>query len=437
MKTIRMPAFFIIAVLLVNFPVMAQENNKDTTAASTTADAAFQKESADKVAVADDKNASSRKKDEKKYDIKLSGTLYSEWFYEVTNANSAGATKANQFRITRAYITLDKQFNDIFSAKIQSDFLEGYNDLKLKNSTPAAQTKADEVDKTTTKYSYNGILKNAYVQAKYGIDPVDMTLQVGLIGTPILSMIDKQSGYRWIVSNYIDGAKNILGNKTWGAKNDVSLNDNSADLGASLSIQVMKMITMTYAVTNGEGYKSVIEQVSNNNSNYRGKAQYGVITLSPVKFVYLNGFVRHEYEEKASTADKTIDKQCLYGGGGAGVDMMGVKLGGYYAYGFHEYYANGNSGVKDSRARVLDTYLNTDLKELAGFPILVYGRFAWGKDNAGDKSTKRKDTYLWAAGLGYEFNHYIKAGVYYEDYNIDYAWNNHSRTFYVKTEVKI
>jgi len=436
MKSIRIPVFFIIAVLLVNFPVMAQENSKDATSVTTSADATLQKEATDKVAVADDKNASDKKKDEKKYDIKLSGNLYSEWFYEVTNANSAGAVKANQFRVTRAYITLEKQFNDIFSAKIQSDFLEGYSDLKMKNSTPAAQTKADEVDKTTTRYSYNGILKNAYVQAKYGIDPVDMTLQLGLIGTPILGMIDKQSGYRWINANYIDASKILLGNKTWGAKNDVSLNDNSADLGASLSIEVMKMITMTYAVTNGEGYKSVVEQVSsNNNSNYRGKAQYGVITVSPVKFVYLNGFIRHEYEEKASTSDKTIDKQCLYGGGGAGINITGVRLGGYYAYGFHEYYANGNSGVKDSRARILDTYLNTNLKELAGFPILVYGRFAWGKDNAGKQ--KHKDTYLWAAGFGYEFNQYIKAGVYYEDYNIDYAWNKHSRTFYVKTEAKI
>lgn len=366
------------------------------------------------------------KKDEKKYDLKLSGILFTQYYQEISNPQYQNVSEAGNFQVTRAYITLDKQFDDIFSARITADFIEGLNDLKMKNNT---DPKADEVNKTASKYSYSGILKNAYLQAKYGIQPVDITFQVGMIGTPIISMIDKQSGYRWISGNYIDGSKNLLGNKSYGSGSDNSLNDNSADLGVSLSVEAIKMITLTYAVTNGEGFKCVVE-----NNKYHGKAQYGVITVSPVRFLYLNGFMRHEFEETKSKWDTTYkDKTCLYGGAGAGIDLMGIKFGGYYAMGTHE-----TSDTRDSKSRLLDFYLNTNMKELAGLPVLVYGRMAWGKDDKVVAVTgKENSAFVWAAGLGYEFNNNVKAGVYYEDYTIDYAVNDHARTFYVKSEIKL
>lgn len=94
------------------------------------------------------------------------------------------------------------------------------------------------------------------------MDIVDAKLQVGMIGTPFIGFIDKQSDYRWIEQNYVDQAKTVL----------VASIDNSSDMGISLDLSFMKMIKATAVLVNGEGYKKVNESDLGDD----GKAHYGL-----------------------------------------------------------------------------------------------------------------------------------------------------------------
>ncbi len=115
--------------------------------------------------------------------------------------------------------------------------------IQLKSE--GTDSNGDDVETETPYYGF--FLKNAYLQAKNDLGAATLTTQFGLIGTPVIGLADKVSDYRWIYNNFIDKSKNLLGTSI----------DTSADLGISVKADIMKMVSITGAYMNGEGYKGV------------------------------------------------------------------------------------------------------------------------------------------------------------------------------------
>ena len=349
---------------------------------------------------AQDANVTKETEKKDSSDLKISGKVYLQYAHQIKDANDKDISKTRAFQVTRAYITLEKQLSDIFSVKVNADAI----DLDDGNAE-------DE-------HVYDFFLKNAYLQAKNKFDDnFSVTVQAGLLGTPITGLVDNQSGYRWINNNYIDQSK-----KMFGLNSGSKLGENSTDLGLNVKFDIMKMVDLTYTVTNGEGYKQIEEAEKES-----GKAQYAVATIKPIRGIFINGYLRHALEQIENKDKSEVEKSDMYYGGGLGFDMIGVKVGGTYSYGFHK-----TDGDKDHKYSLMDIYFNANLKEMTEVPVLVYGRFAMGEDKEVDDAK----TTVWAFGAGYQFNKHFKAGLYFENYSYEDAANDDERTLYVKAEAK-
>ena len=256
------------------------------------------------------------KADEPKPVVDVSGVLYLDWGY-VQKANEASSLKegSDTMRLQRAYLNFAKKIDDMWSVKVTLDGVgiavkettvddDGGNDDGIIDE--------DEVS-TSTKANNVMFIKNAYVQMKKDLDPITLTVQYGVVGTPIIGAGDGMSGARWIYNTYLDKSGDLLGDTI-----DVS----SADLGLKADISLMKMVTLTGMYANGSNYKFTEDQ------QVTDKAYWGVLSITPIKELAINGYY-HTRDVAPGSEDNTV----TYYGGGIGWSDKSFKVGGNFILG--------------------------------------------------------------------------------------------------------
>ena len=368
------------------------------------------------------------------------------------------------FAIDRLYLKWDHELGKNFSYHITLDVAPD-------------QFSASTFSATTTN-SYVPFVKAAHLRAKGGDDNLFLTFDVGVVGTPIMSNRNKMSDSRWFEDTMHNGHKNLIGMVTAapgaiakgidGSSGDY---DQSADLGLFLELKVLKMISLTLGASTGEGHANVSKDLI---PNYAGKAWYGDLFVEPVKGLYLHGYMRFQNVQFLNAMDQTVKtsegKDAWYAGGGAGINMMGIRVGADFESG--QVIIKKATALGGDQARnffVLNAWLNWNLNEIAGFPMLVVGRLSYGMFNDAYATYTGGtgvvyDTVYWNAGLGWQFNKNVKfvlmfemnmysdAEIYmsmgfnpYDTDNMALAkatnttnggWNNTTSAIKLKTEVK-
>ncbi|MBP7582575.1 MAG: hypothetical protein KBA61_00990 [Spirochaetes bacterium] len=349
--------------------------------------------------------------------VKVSGTMYLEWVK--TMENRLEAENVNTFRIQRVYLDFRKKIDDVWSARATLD---------VGNDNGATDTR------------YQAYIKYAYLQGAFNLGFGTLTAQFGMIGTPVIGLIDSQSDYRWLNQNYIDAAKALLyrqSNAT-GATPGQSI-DSSADLGLSLSLKVASMVTITGAITNGEGYKTGDELAAGDD----GKAMYGMLTVTPISGLFLSGFYMNRVTDDAEAGDNYVN----YYGANAIYVFQGIRVGVSYVMAKVSTFAVGDPEAEVAEYTLIDAFIMANLKGFTGMPILLAGRYAMGSteyaEGYGASNGFTSDVTIWAVGVGYQFNDNVRVMAYLEDQSSSSSdiaareWDNSNRNFYVKAEAKL
>ncbi len=353
--------------------------------------------------------------------LKVSGRLYMQWYDTVTNRNEEESV--NSFELTRAYLIFAKDFDEVWGARVTLD--------------------AGNDNGEDTRYQM--YVKFAYLQARLAMGPGILTFRAGMIPLAVGDKINALSDYRWIADNYISGSSVVIYNDTAGK--GLSL-DSTADLGVGMNLALGKIISLDLQATNGDGYKRTQEKASSTVAENAddGKAYMAMLTLRPIDVIYILAYARyqetldHEYRRDNFKAYAGGSVMYISGPVKVGVNVVAARAS-----------QKDVSALPDDDALVrnylvTDAFVHINLAGITGVPILMAGRYAFGRTDfdegyaANDGS--RAEVTLWAVGLGWRFNEYIRFMAYYEDRNSvsdDIAaldWEEHDRVFYVKNEVR-
>jgi hypothetical protein len=446
----------ITAVALVcSLPVLSQEKkDKDKT----------EKE---KAAAEPAKQEIKPDKDMSKLWVDLSGVMYLEWAYQsgFKYTGTGSWTKStrwgidasdpanplavspvnysiknnNTFRMQRAYLTLKKQIGDMFSIKVTTD-----------------------IDPNGSDFIY---LKYGFVQfyKEFGtsVGSISLKAQLGKIGTPVIGITDYLNDLRWLGPNYLNISKLVLNGKSY---------DDSADLGGLVSLNILKLATLEYSLTNGEGYKA------DNNETYGGKAHTLLVSANPVSYLkelYVNFYGRWEDTNKDrldTTPTKLvtplmpfkysgIDDRSYMGCGVAWYSDL-IKAGAnFFVPETHFSRTILWSGLGTAtpytgftkryriKSYLVDSWINVNLGAVTPAGILLLGRCAYGKELKSLLGNQRqsRETLVLGGGLGYQFNQYFRMAVYYETirytlgtkvHNISLKDPTANNNVYIKVEAK-
>ena len=355
--------------------------------------------------------------------LKVSGVIFTEYAYltgyqpgsawnqQIEDTGKYRGQNENQnstFRVNRVYLNFRKNISETVSMRVTTD-VEGSDTTAL-----------------------NLYLKYAFVQYQesfFGFMTVNF--QFGLIGTPIIGLMDDISDCRWIYQNLYDKSANLL--RGFGA-------DSSADFGLRLSLTFANMVTVTGGVVNGEGYKKATETAG---SNFDGKAYFATLTVNPIASVYINGFFRYEEDAADNTAASSgISSEVLYGFGAAYKSKL-------ITAGVHAFYLwnNDKSGAYRIHTSYMlaEAYVMANLGEvIPSVPLLIHGRYGYGIEYGNEISNGSEDytTQMLAFGLGWQFVDGLRVLAYYETYMYDrntdvgYELPLDASNFMVKAEVK-
>jgi len=351
--------------------------------------------------------------------VEVGGLAYLEWSKELKHSDTRTPDEnTNTFAIKRVYLDFKKKLDDMWSVRVTTDVgqvdSKSSKDFVTKSGTPD-DTKSKVESKTN---GYTVFLKYAYVEAKEKFDFADVKFNFGMIGTPLIGFVDKQSDYRWLEQNYADQAKTVLYSK---AGKGESI-DHSADMGLSLEVSMFnKLLTLTGAYTNGEGYKYADEVKLGDD----GKTYYGMATIMPIKDLYLFGIYRNQ-----ETNDMIDDNYNMYYGGGLVYADELFKVGAMYLLPEVSTKKTGQAAV-ENKYKLFDSWLNIRLDTIISMPVIVVGRYAFGENKDVDKSKVTS----WAAGLGYHVANGLRAVVYYQNVKSE-ARDDPDTKIFVKTEVK-
>ncbi len=349
-------------------------------------------------------------KEEPKPIMDISGVMYL-WWQDAMDTEGTAATKARKgdhFQMNRVYLNFAKKFDDVWSMKVTTDI----------SSTGTNDT----TDGTDTMF-----FKNAYLQMKQDFDPIVLTVQYGLVGTPISGLIDGKSGYRWINNNYFDNSKALLVSGTDGKA--LSL-DPTADMGVKADIAVMKMVTFTGMYSNGEGYSRGFSEDKNDVT----KAYYGMVTLNPVKELSIAGFYKTLQGESTLNVKTTAmnDNNYLNTIGGSVIWSDDTfKVGASY----FKPKQKDSATNRTTKYTLFDAFANINLKSLIDIPVLLAGRYAQGTS---ELSTGDVKSTAWEAGLGYKFAKNVDVLAMYQvvDLGSSNSLGNNAganKSFWIKT----
>ncbi len=367
------------------------------------------------------------KQEEKKPEespIKISGVNFSS-ISMVTGAVPKSTFALNllpivNFSIDRLYLKWDHELGKNFSYHV---ILDVAPDVFTSSGSSVA----------TASNSYVPFVKNAYLRAKGGDDNLFINFDFGIVGTPILNNRNKMADTRWFEDTMHNGHKNIIGmitadptkivRGTDGTSSSAGDYDQSADLGLMLEVKFFKMISLTLGASTGEGHANISKDLL---PNYAGKAWYGDLFVEPVKGLYVHGFMRYQNIQFYNAMDNFSGgatgegKDAWFAGAGVGINMMGIRLGADFESG--QIIIKKPTDLGGDQARnifVLNAWLNWNLNEIAGFPMLVVGRLSYGMYNDAYKSYTGGmgvvyDTVYWNAGLGWQFNKNVKLVLLFE-----------------------
>jgi hypothetical protein len=335
--------------------------------------------------------------------IDVSGVLFFDYSYiqeAKDKLNDANTTKNRQsFNLTRAYVNFNKKIDDVWSAKVTLD---------------GGSLASSDSNKTSVEF-----VKNAYFQMAQNFGAADLKVQGGLVGTPIIGLLDGFTGSRWIYQNYIDKTSDIT---------DKSIDVSSADTGLKADFNIMKMVTITGMCSNGDGYKK-----TTTDNDTVTKSYYGVVNVNP--FAALNVFGYYHWHDTATISDKNY---VSFIGGGAAWGDKAIKVG--VAYTMH----SGKAADVKEESTIIELWANVNLQQFAGVPVLLIGRYAMGKyekDTTPNK-IKNKGSAIWA-GVGYQVNSNVQfAAMYKTDTLTDKnaagtkTKDLENSTMFVKSEIK-
>jgi len=306
------------------------------------------------------------------------GTIKGKFYLGLKFEDVGTSVNANDmFVLERIYFTYKKKIGAGFSMRITTDII-GNEKNAAGDDTP-----------------YTPYIKYGYLQWKKDFGPVKIKSQLGMVGTPTLGLADKLGGMRWVTKNYFDDSKI----------------DNSADLGMNLSLNILKMVTLSGAVTSGEGYKDVAAGETDNS-----KAINGLLVVNPMKELYISGFIR-------TNGHNGLNENDMYFGGGVAWKTKLLKTGANYAY-----VMQNNSASKD---HLVDVWANLNLKSVINIPLLVMGRFNLNMNTVADTiSTKI------LGGVGYKFNGYVQTMLLYKVTDTFDDATDAVHSIYLKVEAK-
>ncbi len=365
--------------------------------------------------------------------VKVSGVMYLEWVKSLSNYTDSGE-KENTFKVQRVYLNFQKKIDDIWSVRATLDVGSNY-------VTEAETETGDEVTVEGLDSRYSAYIKYAYLQAAPNLGFGVLTLQFGMIGTPVIGLIDNMSDYRWLIPNYIDAAKYLLYKQSSATRATPGQSiDNSADLGVSASLALLNnMVTITGAITNGEGYKNADELEVGDD----GKAMYAMLTVMPIEGLFLSGFYRNEVTNDAESSDNFKN----YYGGNVIYVYQGIRVGVSYLMGKVSTLTASATDATVAEYTLLDAFLMANLNSFAGMPILIAGRYAMGTtehaEGYGASDGFKATVTIWAVGVGYQFNNNVRMMAYLEDQSSTSdditarEWEASNRNFYIKAEAKI
>ncbi len=379
---------------------------------------------------AQDKEPRSREdRFEKDQSLKIGATLYMEWanlygwqsdnFSRISRWGRTSSVQSknhnNTFRVQRVYLTFKKNLGDIFSVHVITDIdthgsSEGPNNLYL---------------------------KFVYIQAEhvFGTDkyPVALRAQFGKVQTPNSGFILKRSDLRWIDKEFsFDEGKRVL---------DGFSTDYSADFGAKAEIDIFKILSYTFAITNGEGYKNQNREILNE-TYFDAKSYYHMVTLSPIKrWLYLSFHYRDEIAEKHNPSDDDLLAAYIagepfeigtiregYWGFSLAWDMDLIKTGGGITFPEkktgRKFNASGmvTNPVYRQDCLVGYAWLHFNLAPIVKpAPLIVIGQFAYGRKYGrlaaytGTGGFADKTSRIVGAGIGWQFNKNFRIAAYWEN----------------------
>ncbi len=357
------------------------------------------------------------KAEEPKSLVDVSGVLYLDYQYIMKDDLATGAAKVtskegeDNMRLNRAYVNFAKKFDDVWSAKVTLDGV-GYD--KYASGTGV------------TNNSKGGVVfvKNAYVEMKKSMAPVDIKLTYGIQGTPVVGLADSMAGSRWIYNNYLEKSNDLLGTGTAGNKVAHSLDYASADMGIRGDLTIMKMVTITGMYANGDGFKYTEDQKATD------KAYTGMVSITPIKGLFVNGYY-HKRDIALNAEGSKDDDEVTYMGGGVAWSDKSYKVGINYFVGERDSIA----ATDKSDYTVMDIWANINLQAVAGKPILLYGRYATGERKPDTGEKYKGSTYY--AGIGYQLSKDIQAMLVYQSKTDDNGTDKLTDdTLYAKMEVK-
>jgi hypothetical protein len=333
--------------------------------------------------------------------VDFSGVLFMDYSYIIESKDKvtkAKTDKQSSINVNRVYLTAAKKIDDIWSVKVTIDGGTGENS--------------------------DVFVKNAYVQMAPNFGVADLKVQAGVVGTPIIGLIDGLNGSRWIYQNYIDKAKDITGSDI-----DVS----SADTGLKADFNIMKMVTITGMYSNGDGYKkNEQDQVPSN------KSYYGVINVTPINALNIFGYY-HKHNTTTLASQENEKNFVSYMGAGAAWSDKAIKIGASYTV------RTGKAADVKEESSIMEFWANVNLQQFASMPVLLIGRYAAGtyeKKGTGTNKLKNEGSAIWG-GVGYQVNSNVQFAAMYKVDTIEKKQNDakiagsiDNSTMYVKSEIK-
>jgi hypothetical protein len=329
--------------------------------------------------------------------VDFSGVLFIDYSYlaeskdKITNVKT---DKQSSINVNRVYLTAAKKIDDIWSVKVTLDGgTLSTNQAGYVDSNGNGKKDAGEASTSTTMSDSSVFVKNAYVQMAPNFGVADLKVQAGVVGTPIIGLIDGLTGSRWIYQNYIDKAKDITGSDI-----DVS----SADTGLKADFNIMKMVTITGMYGNGDGYKTNEQDQIPSNKSY-----YGVINVTPIDALNIFGYY-HKHNTTTSAAQENEKNFVSYMGAGAAWSDKAIKIGAAYTI------RSGKAVNVKEESSVMELWANVNLQQFASVPVLLIGRYAMGTyEKKAATKLKNEGSAIWG-GVGYQVNSNVQFAAMYK-----------------------
>ena len=227
-------------------------------------------------------------------------------------ANLSAETQA--FNLTRAYLMVNKQFSEAWSARMILD---------------ASESAAGR------GYAF---LKNLDITGKTKLGPLDAALNFGVIDTPYVAYVAGLNGDYWINGDAMLKTK-------YGV-------DPAYDLGVGLKLGYEKLACLYTTYTRGPGFKDLDEKTDD-------AGAVGMrLAITPMESVIINGFFYHN-------AVGIGNKQYIGGGVADKTDM--IKAGANILY----YMGEGVAGAGIDGNMTIDAWVNANLNSVVGMPVLA------------------------------------------------------------------